>query len=102
MNMKQRLKLALVAAWAKSKAVAMSLAVSASLSLPAFATEGSSGSTGSSDLSTVISATDIITTMMGKAWDMIVANPLTRVSASAGLLSIGIGFFVYLRRAARH
>lgn len=97
--MKQRLKLALAAAWAKSKAVAMSLAVGASLSLPAFATEGSSGS---SDLATVINATDTITTMMGKAWDMIVANPLTRVSASAGLLSIGIGFFVYLRRAARH
>lgn len=99
--MKQRLKLALAAVWAKSKAVAMSLAVGASLSLPAFASEGGSGS-GSSDLATVINATDTITTMMGKAWDMILANPITRVSASAGLLSIGIGFFVYLRRAARH
>lgn len=100
--MLKKIKGKLAAAVAKYKAVGMSLALGASLTLPALASGDSGSGSGSSDLATVISATDTITTMMGKAWDMILANPITRVSASAGLLSIGIGFFVYLRRAARH
>lgn len=89
----------LAALWAKSKAVAMSLAVAASLSLPAFATEGS-GSSGS--LTNIVSSTDTVTAMVGKAWDMMTSNELLRVYVAAGLLSVGIGFFGYLKRQSRH
>lgn len=53
-------------------------------------------------LSSVISAVDTIQLMMGKAWEMMLANSVLRVSVAAGLLSVGIGVFAYLRRAARH
>lgn len=56
----------------------------------------------SSALDSVVAAVDVIQAMMGKAWEMMLANPVLRVSVSAGLLSIGIGFFVYFRRAAWH
>lgn len=82
------------------RAVGMRLALAAALTLPALASEGSGS--GSSDLNTVISATDTITTMVGKAWDLILSNPLTRVYVAGGLLATGIGFLVYLRRSAKH
>ena len=48
-------------------------------------------------------ATDTVTTMVGKAWSMILANPLLTFYAAAGLLSTGIGFFAYMKRTAhRH
>lgn len=53
-------------------------------------------------LSSVVSAVDTIQLMMGEAWEMMLANPVLRVSVAAGFLSVGIGFLVYLRRAARH
>lgn len=80
------------------RAMGMRLALGAALSLPVLASEGSGGS----DLSTVISATDTITTMVGKAWDLTLSNPLTRVYVAGGLLATGIGFLVYLRRSAKH
>lgn len=93
-------KAKLTEAWAKTKAVGMSLAVALSLTLPALAADGGSGSSGS--LSTIISATDDVTTMVNKAWAMMTANPLLTFYVAAGLLSVGIGFFGYLRRVSRH
>lgn len=81
------------------RAVGMRLALAAALTLPAFA-EDTGG--GSSDLNTVISATDTITTMVGKAWDLTLSNPLTRTYVAGGLLATGIGFLVYLRRSSKH
>lgn len=92
-------KAKLTEAWAKTKAVGMSLAVALSLTLPAFASEGGSGSSGS-DLSALVSATDTVTTMVSKAWSMILANPLLTFYAAAGLLSVGIGFFAFMKRVA--
>lgn len=86
----------LSALWAKSKAVGMSAAVAMSLTLPALATSGGSGS----DLTTVVSATDTITSMVGKVWTVLLANPLLTVYVAAGLLGTGIGFFKSLRQAA--
>ena len=94
-------KAKLMAAWAKTKAVGMSLAVALSLTLPALATDGGSGSS-SGDLSALVSATDTVTTMVGKAWSMILANPLLTFYAAAGLLSVGIGFFSFMKRVAHH
>lgn len=79
------------------RAVGMRLALAVALTLPAFA-----GESGSSDLNTVISATDTITTMVGKAWDLTLSNPLTRTYVAGGLLATGIGFLVYLRRSSKH
>lgn len=50
----------------------------------------------------VLDAVDTVTLMAGKAWALIASNPLLLVYAAAGLLSVGIGFFAYLRRASRH
>ena len=94
--MMEKVQRAIVAAWTKAKAVGISLMVAASLSLPAFASEGG-GSSGAS-LSDIVSSTDTITTMVNQAWSMMTSNPLLRVYVAAGLLSVGIGFFGYLKR----
>lgn len=49
----------------------------------------------------VISATDTVVTMVGKAWDLVLSNPLARVYVAGGLLAVGIGFLVALRRSSR-
>lgn len=49
----------------------------------------------------VISATDTVVTMVGKAWDLVLSNPLARVYVAGGLLALGIGFLVALRRSSR-
>lgn len=86
--------------WNVAKAVCMRLMVAMALSFPVFASEtGGSGSGG--DLSSIVSATDTITTMVGKAWTIMTGNPLLRVYVAAGLLSTGIGFFSYLSWAAK-
>lgn len=84
------------------RAVGMRLALAAALTLPALASPNEGSGSGSSDLNTVISATDTITTMVGKAWDLTLSNPLTRTYVAAGLLATGIGFLVYLRRSSKH
>lgn len=81
------------------RAMGMRLMVAAALTLPVFASDTGGG--GSSDLTTVISATDTITTMVGKAWDLTLSNPLTRTYVAGGLLATGIGFLVALRRSSR-
>ena len=50
----------------------------------------------------VVDAVDTVTLMVGKAWALIASNPLLLVYAASGLLSVGIGFLVYLRWASRH
>lgn len=49
----------------------------------------------------VITATDTIVTMVGKAWALVLSNPLARVYVAGGLLAVGIGFLVALRRSSR-
>lgn len=49
----------------------------------------------------VISATDTVVTMVGKVWALVLSNPLARVYVAGGLLAVGIGFLVALRRSAR-
>lgn len=83
------------------RAVGMRLALAASLSLPVFAGETTGGGSGSNDLSTVVAATDTVTTVVSKAWDLILSNALTRTYVAAGLLSTGIGMLVYLRRSSK-
>ena len=98
--MARQVKPKLSAMWRKSKAVAMSLMVAASLSLPAFATGTGNESSGS--LTSIVSATDTVTSMINKAWTVMTSNELLRVYVAAGLLSVGIGFFGYLKRQSRH
>lgn len=90
-------KVRLLAAVFKGKAVLMSLALGASLSLPVFA-EGE----GDSDVTGLVASTDTIVTMVGKVWTLMMSNPLLKTYVGAGLLSVGIGFFLYLKKAARH
>ena len=49
----------------------------------------------------VLSAVDTVTEMVGKAWGAIAANPLLCAYVAGGLLSLGVGFYRYLRRSAR-
>lgn len=49
----------------------------------------------------VIAATDTIVTMVGKAWALVLSNPLARFYVAGGLLVVGIGFLVALRRFSR-
>lgn len=49
----------------------------------------------------VISATDTVVTMVGKAWDLVLSNPLARVYVAGGLLAVGIGLLAALRRSSR-
>lgn len=49
----------------------------------------------------VLSAVDTVAEMVGKAWGAITANPLLCVYVAAGLVSLGVGFYRYLRRSAR-
>lgn len=49
----------------------------------------------------VITATDTVVTMVSKAWGLVLANPLARVYVAGGLLAVGIGFLVALRRSSR-
>lgn len=81
---------------AKSRAVMMSFALGASLALPAFATENDA-----SDMTKLVNSTDTITQMVGKVWELLMANPLLTLFVASSLLSMGIGFFMYLKRAAR-
>ncbi len=54
-----------------------------------------------SSLATIVSATDTITSMVGKIFDLIVGNPLLCVFCAAGLLGVGISVFRKLKRAAK-
>ena len=94
----------LAALWRKSKAVAMSLATACALTLPALASDGggSGSGSGSGSLTSIVSATDTVTAMVGQAWTLMTSNELLRVYVAAGLLSVGIGFFGYLKRQSRH
>ena len=85
--------------WAKSKAVGMALAFGMSLTLPAGATDGSGSS---ADMTAVIGSTDNVVTMVGKVWTLMLSNPLLTTYVGCSMLSIGIGFFLYLKKAARH
>lgn len=87
-------KVGILAAVAKSKAVLMSAALAVSLALPVFASD-------SGDMATLVASTDTITQMVGKVWTLILSNPLLTLFAASSLLSMGIGFFLYLKRAAR-
>lgn len=96
-------KAKLAALLAKSKAVAMSLMVAMMTTLPAFAEDGGAGGGAtSSDLTTIVSSTDTVVSMINKAWAVMTSNELLRVYVAAGLLSVGIGFFGYLKRQSRH
>ena len=95
----ERAKACLMAACSKSKAVLMSLAFGLSLTSSAFATGGDSSG---SDLTTIVSSTDTVVSMINKAWTVMTSNELLRVYVAAGLLSVGIGFFGYLKRQSRH
>ena len=92
----------LAALWRKSKAVAMSLATACALTLPALASDGGGSGSGSGSLTSIVSATDTVTAMVGQAWTLMTSNELLRVYVAAGLLSVGIGFFGYLKRQSRH
>lgn len=88
-------KAKLMAAVSKSKAVLMSVAFGLSLSVPAFATEDA-------DLTKLVDSTDTVAAMVTKTWGVIVANPLLLTYAGTSFLTIGIGVFMYLKKAARH
>lgn len=96
----QQVKATAAAVWAKSKAVGMSMMVAASLTLPAFASEGGSGGGSSSGMSTIISAADTVVTFVQKGFDLMTGNPLTAVYLASGLISVGLGKFIMMRRAA--
>ena len=100
----QQVRAKAAAVWAKSKAVGMSMMVAASLTLPAFATvtDGGSGSgSGSSGgMASIISAADTVVTFVSKGFDLMTSNPLTAVYLASGLLSVGLGKFIMMRRAA--
>lgn len=49
----------------------------------------------------VLTAVDTIPALVNKAWELMLSTPLTRIGLAAGLLSMGIGFLVLLRRSAR-
>ena len=96
----QQVRVKAAAVWAKSKAVAMSMMVAASLTLPAFATDGSGSGGSSSGMSTIISAADTVVTFVQKGFDLMTSNPLTAVYLASGLISVGLGKFIMMRRAA--
>lgn len=52
-------------------------------------------------IATVLEGTETITTLVGDVFDMIVSNPLLCVFVAASLLSVGIGIFKRIKRAAR-
>lgn len=91
-------KARLVAAASKARAVLMSALFALALTPSAFASEGADAG----DLATLVSSTDTISTMMGKVWTIMMGNPLLTVFTAGSLLSMGIGFFMYLKKAARH
>lgn len=96
----QQVRVKAAAVWAKSKAVAMSMMVAASLTLPAFATDGGGSGGSSSGMSTIISAADTVVTFVQKGFDLMTSNPLTAVYLASGLISVGLGKFIMMRRAA--
>lgn len=97
----QQVRVKAAAVWAKSKAVAMSMMVAASLTLPAFATDGGgSSSSSSSGMALIISAADTVVTFVQKGFDLMTSNPLTAVYLASGLISVGLGKFIMMRRAA--
>lgn len=52
-------------------------------------------------MTAIVNGATTITTLVGNVFDMITSNPLLCVFAAAGLLSIGIGVFKRLKRAAK-
>ena len=96
----QQVRAKAAAVWAKSKAVGMSVVVAASLTLPAFATDGGSGSGSSGGMASIISAADTVVTFVSKGFDLMTGNPLTAVYLASGLISVGLGKFIMMRRAA--
>lgn len=97
----QQVRVKAAAVWAKSKAVAMSMMVAASLTLPAFATGNDTPAPSSSTgMSTIISAADTVVTFVQKGFDLMISNPLTAVYLASGLISVGLGKFIMMRRAA--
>ena len=52
-------------------------------------------------MTAVLESTSTITAMVGDVFDMIVSNPLLCVFVAASLLSVGIGIFKRIKRAAR-
>lgn len=54
----------------------------------------------SSGLSAVILAADTVTAFIGKAWSLLVSNPLLAVYLASGLIGLGLAKFLRMRRAA--
>lgn len=49
----------------------------------------------------VLSATDTISTLLGKVWTIMTSNPLLTVTVAAGLLSIGLAVFRKVKKTAK-
>lgn len=56
---------------------------------------------GAATLAPVTSAMSTLVDVMGKVWEVMVANPLLVVFLAASLLSVGISIFKRVKRAAR-
>lgn len=52
-------------------------------------------------MSAVISAVDTISSLVGKVWDLMTANPVLTVFVAAGLLGVGVTVFGLIKGAAR-
>lgn len=79
--------------WAKCVAVYRSSLVALALTLPAFASDNS--------LAGVVSATDTVSSLIGKVFTIMTGNALLTVYLAFGLLGAAIRVFKKMKRAAR-
>lgn len=52
-------------------------------------------------MSAVLGAVDTISSLVGKVWDLMTANPVLTVFVAAGLLGVGVTVFGLIKSAAR-
>lgn len=51
-------------------------------------------------MESIISATETISTLVGSVFDMITGNALLVVFVAAGLIGVGVGVFMKIKKAA--
>lgn len=58
--------------------------------------------TASTGMDAVLSATDTITSLMSKIWNVMTGNPLLTLFLAAGVLTLGLGIFRAVKKTAKH
>lgn len=76
--------------------------LTAMMSLGAFAAEGEGTASTGGDFSAVMGSMSTLSSLMTQVWNMMTSNPLLVLFLAVALLSVGVGVFRMIKRAARH